>query len=314
MPRYARLARLNERVIMKTRSLLAATDFSPAADLAIERAALLAQHHASTLHLLHVVPPISLEMFGKAFDRHPLAMEERIHDASRTRLLEMARAVERRYAITVLSRVEIGDVSERIEEYVRAHDIDLAVLGRRTGQLGRDFFLGTTSLKYLHLMTRPTLIVQSPASTQYESGLIALDFSDVSKPAIEAAQQVAPHATLYAMHVYDVEFEGRMRYAGVEDDVVRQYRNAAEAEAAHRMESTLRSVDQSRPVLPIVRNGPPVKLLLDEADTLQAGLMVVGKRLKSGLEKWMLGSVTEDVAFLCQGRDLLIVTGGNTPA
>jgi nucleotide-binding universal stress UspA family protein len=311
MLRQVHMALLIERIAMKISSLLAATDFSPAADLAIERAALLARHYASTLHLLHVVPPISWRMFGAAFSEHPLAMEERMHDAAKTRLIEMAQAAEQRYAMTVRSHVEIGDVPERIGEYVRAHAIDLTVLGRRTGQLGRDFFLGSTSLKYLHLMTEPTLIVQTPASAHYQIGLVAIDFSDVSKPMIETAQQVAPHATLYAMHVFDVEFESMMRYAGVEDDVVQQYRNAAETEAAYRMEACLRSVNQSRSVLPIVRNGPPAKLLLDEADALQAGVIVVGKRLKSGLEKWMLGSVTEDVAFLCQGRDLLVVANGN---
>jgi nucleotide-binding universal stress UspA family protein len=237
-------------------------------------------------------------------------MEQRIHDAATTRLAAMARAVEQRYAISVRSHVEIGDVPERIEEYVRLHGIDLTVLGRRAGQLGRDFFLGTTSLKYLHLMTGPTLIVQIPASAHYQTGLVGVDFSDVSRPAIETAQVVAPDATLYAVHVFEVEFEGMMRYAGVEDNVVRQYRNAAETEAAYRMEACLRSISQLRPVLPIIRNGPSAKVLLDEADALQAGLMVVGKRLRSGLEKWMLGSVTEDVAFQCQGRDLLIVTNG----
>jgi nucleotide-binding universal stress UspA family protein len=308
------MARFNERIVMNIKSLLAATDFSPAADLAVERAARLARHHAATLHLLHVVPRISWRMFGGAFTEHPLAMEERMHDAARTRLLEMADAVEKRYAVAVQAHVEIGDIPDRIEGYARSHAIDLTVLGRRAGQLGRDFFLGSTSLKYLHLMTSPTLIVQMPASADYEAGLIALDFSDVSKPAIETALQVAPDATLYAMHVFDVEFEGMMRYAGVEDDIVKQYRNAAEAEAAYRMEGCLRPVHHSRPVLPIVRHGTPAKVLLDEADALHVELMVIGKRLKSGLEKWMLGSVTEDVAFLCQGRDLLIVAGGSTPS
>jgi nucleotide-binding universal stress UspA family protein len=296
---------------MKISSLLVATDFSPATDVAIERAALLAKHYAATLHLLHVVPPISWRMFGEALAEHPLALEQRMHDAARERLLEMTHATQQRYAINVRPHVAVGDIPERIDEYVRTHAIDLAVLGRRTGQLGRDFFLGTTSLKYLHLMTTPTLIVQNPASAHYQTGLVAVDFSDVSKPALETAQVVAPQATLYAAHVFDVEFESMMRYAGVEDHIVRQYRNAAETEAAYRMEACLRAVDQSRPVLPIIRHGAPAKVLLDEAENLQAGLMVLGKRLKSGLEKWMLGSVTEDVAFQCQGRDLLIVAGGD---
>lgn len=66
------MVQLNERMAMKISSLLAVTAFSPAADLAIERAELLVRHYASTLHL----------------------MEERRMCAAKTRLIEMARAAE----------------------------------------------------------------------------------------------------------------------------------------------------------------------------------------------------------------------------
>jgi nucleotide-binding universal stress UspA family protein len=70
---------IERKVAMKISSLLAVTDFSPVADLAIERAAPLVRRYASTLDFLHVVPPISWRMFGAAFSEHPLAMEERMY-------------------------------------------------------------------------------------------------------------------------------------------------------------------------------------------------------------------------------------------
>jgi len=73
------MALLNERIAMKIPSRLAVTDFSPVADLAIERAAPLVRRYASTLDFLHAVPPISWRMFGAAFSEHPLAMEERMY-------------------------------------------------------------------------------------------------------------------------------------------------------------------------------------------------------------------------------------------
>jgi hypothetical protein len=39
-------------------------------------------------------------MFGAAFSGHPLAMEERMYDAAKTRLLKVAQVAEQRYAMT----------------------------------------------------------------------------------------------------------------------------------------------------------------------------------------------------------------------
>jgi nucleotide-binding universal stress UspA family protein len=51
-------------MMVDIQAILTATDFSPQAEQAVARAAILAQQHKATLHLLHILPTISWKMFG----------------------------------------------------------------------------------------------------------------------------------------------------------------------------------------------------------------------------------------------------------
>ena len=137
--------------------------------------------------------------------------------------------------------------------------------------------------------------------------LVAVDFSVISRTAIDSAAWIAPGAVIHALHVYDVLFEGKMRYAGVDEGVIQQYRDAADAEAPRMMHEFLLGPGRHGAILPIIRHGYPARVILDEADTLHADLIVMGKHSRSGLNELFLGSVTEGV--LCGlDRDLLVVT------
>lgn len=288
-------------------SILAATDFSPAADLAVERAALLAQQHEAALHLLHVMPAISWKMFGRALFEHPLVTEKQLYDAAKAQLNQVAEACNKCYGITVRCHVEIGKAYERLANYAHLHAIDLTVLGPHSGSFARDLFIGSTALRLLHKSTHPALIADTPAHVPYRSVLAAVDFSDSSPGVIDTAARIAPGAIIYALHIYDVLFEGKMRYAGVGDDVIEQYRQAAETEATRMMEEFLSESDAHGLILPLIRHGYPARVILDEAHALPADLIVMGKHNRSGLDEFLLGSVTESVLHRLD-CDLLVVT------
>lgn len=89
--------------------------------------------------------------------------------------------------------------------------------------------------------------------------------------------------------------------------MIQQYRDAADAEASRMMHEFLLGQRRHGVILPIVRHGYPARVILDEAHTLHADLIVMGKHSRSGLNESFLGSVTEGV--LCGlDRDLLVVT------
>lgn len=294
-------------VIVNLKTILTATDFSPRAEWAVARAALLAQQHKATLHVL---PVISWKMFGQALFEHPLVTEKQLYDAAKLRLKSVADDCQKRYAIPVEWFVEIGRPHERIADYAHAHAISLTVWGSHSGNFARDLFIGSTAFKFLRSGTNPALITETsphtPQSTSYSNVLVAVDFSEVSRNAIHTAAQIAPGALIHALHVYEVQFESKMRYAGVDDDVIQKYRDAAEAEAARLMQKFLLDLKQYDTILPIIRHGYPARAILDEAHRQHAGLIVMGKHSRSGLGELFLGSVTEGVLHALD-RDLLVV-------
>lgn len=291
--------------------ILAATDFSPPAEQAVARAATFARQFRTTLHLLHVLPPISWKAFGKALIEHPLVTEKQLYDAARTRLDNVADACRTQYGIEVTSHVDIGRPHVCIADFARTHAVGLTVLGPHAGNFARDLFIGSTAYRFLREGSAPALIAQPAGQAPYRTVLVAVDFSDISHAAIEAAQKFAPGAAIHALHVYDVLFEGKMRYAGVEDDVIQQYRAGAETEARGMMQQFLAERGWQESIIPAVRNGYPPRTIRDEADSLRADLIVMGKHGRSALQESFLGSVTEAVLHGLD-RDLLVVAEQKT--
>lgn len=296
---------------MVIQSILAATDFSPLADQAVERAGLLARDHNAVLHLLYVQPPISWQSFGRALVEHPLITEKQLYDAAKERLASVAETCRNRHAITVQAEVDIGRAHECIAVYVNKHNIGLTVLGPHTGNAAKDLFIGSTALKTLHGCTAPVLVAQENPPASYRTVLVAIDFSENSQRVIEVAEQIAPQAQLHALHVYDVLFEGKMRYAGVDDDVIQHYINAAGVEATYMMEEFLARQGRHDTIASNVRHGHPSRTIIDEAQVIQADLIVMGKHSRTGVENLMLGSVAEGVLYGLD-RDLLVITASAT--
>ncbi|HVK94610.1 MAG TPA: universal stress protein [Noviherbaspirillum sp.] len=298
---------------MHIRRILAATDLSPDGNRAIGRAALLAQQHQASLHLLHVLPAMSLKMLGHAFVEHPLVTEKQLYEAAKTDLHAAADTCRQRYAGPLQWYVEIGRPHERIADYVRQHRIDLTVLGASTDQHAPRLMIGATVLKVLRTGTQPVLIAGIEPEAPYSRVLVAVDFSGISSIAMEAAAHIASGATLHVLHVTEAMAEGKMHYAGVDAKVIQQYRDASEQEAMRTMTGFLATLRQHAPmrassIASIVRRGSPARIIRDEAQALQADLIVMGKHSQSRLEQLLVGSVTEKVLHDLD-RDLLLVVG-----
>jgi nucleotide-binding universal stress UspA family protein len=292
---------------MELKNILAATDFSANAGNAIERAALLARQHGMALHLIHVVPTISWKVFGRALVEHPLITEKHLYDAARAKLRELAEDCRRRHGLEASCFVDLGRPHERIANHAQQIRADLTVLGPHDESFAHGLFVGSTARKLLHTTIPLVLIAQVRADTPYRQVLAAVDFCAEAKLALQAALRLAPDAAIQAMHVYEVLFEGKMRYAGVEQNVIDRYREAEAAEAALQMHDLLDEIGAAARVQTIVRNGYPARALLDDAQVLRADLIVMGRRGRSEIDELFLGSVTEKILHDLD-RDLLLAS------
>jgi nucleotide-binding universal stress UspA family protein len=127
--------------------------------------------------------------------------------------------------------------------------------------------------------------------------LCPIDFSDHSRRALDHAVAIARwyESAITVLHVYapvpvaafgpnHVEIPPMILTSVDRDQLLSDVKRFADAEAAPGV--TIEAA---------VREGAPARTIVDEADSMQADLLVMGTHGRSGFERLMLGSVTEKV-------------------
>jgi nucleotide-binding universal stress UspA family protein len=170
--------------------------------------------------------------------------------------------------------------------------------------------LGSTSERLLRLTQRPLLVVRQPASRPYLRVLVALDFSPWSTQAVALARRVAPQARLVLFHAFQVPFEDKLRFAGVDLSTIHRYRQQARAESTQRLHG-LAAACQLKPGdwEPCIVEGEASQRLVEQEQDPARGcdLVVMGKHGQSVTEDLLLGSVSKHV--LAEGQvDVLVST------
>lgn len=294
--------------------LLAATDFSPAAERAVQRAAHIARQQHAVLDLLHVVRPLDLypgmALDAEALGRHDLALEE----TGKSRLDDVAGELARTFGIRVETNSRIGRPHHEIAEHARATSADLVAVGARGENSLLDLLLGSTASRLVRVATYPVLLVRKPADEPYHKVLAAVDFSPVSLEVVRYALALAHGAQMDVLHVLGSEVERRLRKAKLAGVDVKEWLDRQRAEAARQIDVLLGSVEggasAGRRFLP----GLASATICQDIETSAIDLIVLGRHgYGGGLQDWMLGSVSKDVAFSTACDVLLINPANNNP-
>ncbi|HEY9448047.1 MAG TPA: universal stress protein [Burkholderiales bacterium] len=279
-------------------TLLVATDFSrPAAD-ATQRAVMLARNFgASRIVLLHALPRLRCDALKTA---------KRRAEAAGVKLGELAAALRAGTGLDVQQRIEAGGTG-LVEAVLRYQDeADLLVLGSRDAHPLRELFFGGTAQRVLRRMRKPVLAVKRPPQRSYGRAVIATDPSADAAQAMAYAKVLAPSARMHLVQVYRSPYEGKLRYAGVADELIGHYRDRAREVALQRMMRLLHLHAPCADVRARVVHGHPAAQLLGEARELRADLVVAGRRNKSLLEELLYPGVSSELLARCE-CDVLVV-------
>lgn len=215
-------------------SILAATDLSALGRHAAERAARLAGEHQASLTLMHVIPEGPLQdLRGWVGAGNDAA--HRIEDQAARTLAGLARELHDARHAAVRTVCRPGRVLQEIDDEARACNADLVVLGARGEGFLRRMAIGTTSERLLRRTTLPVLVVRQAPHEGYRRVLVGVDLSPWSLHAVQAAMQVAPRARLMLLQSWQVPFEGKLSYAGVDAPAVEHYRRQARDDAKHHL-------------------------------------------------------------------------------
>lgn len=287
--------------------ILATTDFSGPARHAADRAALLAQETGSPLTLMHVMPGEALAELRQWLGAGH-ASEDRLLADSRQQLQHLADALEVRLNIKVNTVEACGPVLGEIGHQADALDAVLLVLGARGAGFLRRLVLGSTSERLLRRTHRPVLVVRQTPHEAYRRVLLALDFSPWSVQSVAVARRVAPHAQFVLLNAFQVPFEDKLRYAGVDTATIEHYRVQARAEAVQRV-NELAALVGLKPGQweACVIEGEASQRIVEQEQERDCDLLVLGKHGQSATEDLLLGSVTKHV--LAEGSaDVLVST------
>lgn len=268
--------------------ILIPTDGSEGIQGAIEHGLMLANRYGATVHALYVLD------LGYSSERITNSTVWRTFHEEQKRVGEQstetvtAKATDLDLDVTVVEAVRRGTPSRAIIEYVNEHGIDLVAMGThgRTG-LNR-YLLGSVTASVVRTAQIPTLTVQLTTDAQqtgYSDILIATDgtagSNDATLHAISLARQY--DALLHPLYVVDSKYDTN---AAVRSALERDGERAI-AEVCVKAAALGVSTDAS------VSTGVPYKEILRYTDDEDIDLLVLGTHSRTGIDRFVLGSVAE---------------------
>jgi len=284
--------------------ILAATDFSRSAAIAVRRAAELARAAGARLELMHVLPAEPIPTSWTAV-RDVLGFDSAtIRADAMDRLRRAAGRVHAEHELPVEPHLVEGKAHAVIAGRASAIGADLVVVGAHGEHFVLDVFIGTTAQRVQRLSAVPVLVVRQAPFHGYEQVLIATDFSPASAVAARAASRYFPDATFHVLHAFETALEGRL---GVNDAAIENYRRQVGDLALEELKTFVRDVGLERRAGSVkVRYGYAPTRIKERATELDADLVVLGAQGKSWLEIGFLGSVSEHVAAESSSDVLLV--------
>ncbi len=267
------------------RNILVATEFSSRCAKAVARAAQLAGETGANLTLVHVSDD---------------------GETGRSALEEAAAASGAGW------RLGTGDPSTFILDTARDTSADLVVVGVPKRSSVRDFLSGTAAEKIIRQSPVPVLMAVAASPQPYRKVMLATDFSEASEKAVAGLKKtgLAADGLIHLVTIYDTpEIPLMMRAgtttAGIDAYIVEQGRIAAGKLA----EFNTRTGAGAAANIPKVSEASTGRMICTVAKDIGADLIVVGTQGLTGIRRFVLGSVAEEVLRLSE-VDVLTVPAG----
>lgn len=289
-------------------SLLAATDLSAPSRHAAQRAAMLARQTGGSLDLVYVLEAGPLTELRRLLGDKSAAMEGQIQSQAQQALTQLAADLNASYGVSTTCHLAEGTVLAAIVNQANLLSTHLLVVGARGASFMRHWLLGATAERLLRKTRHPILVVKQAPHEAFKSVLVPVDFSTWSVSAIQLAQELCPQGQLILLHACEVPFEGKMRFAGVDEETILHHRETIRREALARLEEL--AVDAKLDPgkwHPLVTHGDPAHCILEQEEEQDADLIVLGKHGAGLTEELLLGSVTKHVLGAARA-DVLVVS------
>ena len=266
---------------VQVKSVLIATDFSPASDKALCHAVSIAQHYEARLFLMHVVSSIGLQMAG------PGAVVEASTAALRDAMFTERRLIGSGALQGIHHRVIVrsGDVWTELQSLIREEGIDLLVIGAHSRTGLKKVVLGSVAEQIFRQAQCRVLTVGpcSPPEARLKPGaspaalLFPTDFSEASLRALPFTISLANVRgnRLVLLHVALPSFEIEGYRAYTAEDALKMLAGQ-EGKVQERMRRMLAQVPLAIEPALVSCTGAPGQGILRTARSLHAELILMG--------------------------------------
>ncbi|MDO9094010.1 MAG: universal stress protein [Rubrivivax sp.] len=287
------------------RSVVAATDFSPASDAAVRRASHLAATHGAALCLVHAFDVGVWHSLKNVFDAQRLTVEPPPDVRMQQRLTDCAASLAASTGREVGVHFGLGPPAKVIEAYVNAHGSSLVVIGSRAEPTVSG--LGSTALKVVRKPACPVLIVRVAEDRPYETVLSAVDLRAGSVRAASLAVALFPSAHHHLLYALDAE-SGSAAWDNLGREPLRLLQASLYSQAEHDLQQLAQSLSAAtrHPLSATVADDVPARAILVGAANLAADCVVVGHHGLGTATESHLGSMAQHVIYAALA-DVLVV-------
>jgi nucleotide-binding universal stress UspA family protein len=192
-----------------------------------------------------------------------------------------------------------GDPADTLVHFAQAHHADLVVLGSSGQSRLTKYILGGVANKVLRRTQQAVICVPSDRARPFTKVLMATDFSECSRAALEFAWKLTRvyDAAIEVLHVTSRAWNFPEDLSvGIPDDHQNWFellRREAEAEQKKFVGAAVTAGVQVNGT--VVEAGSPAHTILDYAERSGADVIALGTHGRSGVARLMLGSVAEAV-------------------
>jgi len=269
------MSAIQECPVAKMEKLLLATDGSEFSEGAIREAINLAKTCSSKLYAISVAEVLDIREFA---DDYPLVAVESREKALRQHLESVKEIAEKEGVVCEIILGRGKEASKEIIDEAAKNNAELIIMGRH-GRTGiTRIMMGSVTAKVIGDAPCKVLVVPRFARISLEKILVPTDGSIFSDLAVREAISIAKRigSSLIALSVYkrDANFELAEATIGIVKEL-------ADKEGVKIEALTLK--------------GEPHEIIVDTVEKKKSGFMVIGSHGRSGMERLLMGSVTERV-------------------
>jgi nucleotide-binding universal stress UspA family protein len=261
------------------RAIVAGIDLTSMGRRVAHRARIVAEGIESGLTLVHVMEPMTEAMIEPGLAR--LMREHQKAEAER-----LAAWCRERASIPV--DLEIVKGSPSWELATRAKSSEMVVVGSSTVDA---FTAGPVARRVARKARVDTLIVRRQPRVPYRRIVVAVDFSEASRVAVERAVTLFPGADITALYSLPSRFDPVLAEAGLFQEELDASRASRLEAAKDRMAEFAQSLGDG--IRTLIADGSPQETIDEVVRRRNADLVVAGSRGATATRMVLLGTVAE---------------------